>query len=376
MPEIEASLRRLLDRLAARPLHPHAVLEVQRGDGSVIFSGAQGRADAGGRPMTTDTPWFIASIDKTMTATVVLQLHEEGLLHIDDEMVEHLPRDVVAGIHVRRGNDHTPRISLRQLLGHGSGLADWLEDTPKGGKAFVEELRQRGDVGLELGTAMALVRRMTAHFAPRPVEQGGQRIRYSSTNYMLLNAIIEARTAKPLHEVFRERLFAPLGLRHTWLAGWHTAMDPTPAAADLWFGPGPLAIPKLVQSIHSLYSTGSDLIRFMRGIVQGTAFRKPDTYALMTARFNRFGFPKDKAALRNPSWPIEYALGLKRFQIPRWLPPFRKMPAVIGHTGSTGSWLFHCPALDLYIAGTVDQGHAGAVPYRLVPNVLELMRKA
>jgi hypothetical protein len=34
-------------------------------------------------------------------------------------------------------------------------------------------------------------------------------------------------------------------------------------------------------------------------------------------------------------------------------------PAVIGHTGSTGSWLFQCPQLDLLLSGTVDQATAG-----------------
>lgn len=368
------TLRKLLEQLAAKRTHPHAIMEIQRGDGTVLFSDAAGMADASGRPMTTDIPWFIASIDKTMTATVVLQLHEEGLLHVDDKLVDHLPAAVVQGIHTLNGVDHVPAITLRHLLGHGSGLPDWLEDTPKGGKAFVEELVAQGDRELDLSEALDLVRRMKPHFAPRPLERGGQRIRYGSTNFMLLNAIIEERTGKVLHEVFRERLFIPLGMRHTWLAGWHEPLEPTPTPADLWFGAGPLPIPRLIKSIHSIYSTGPDLIRFLRAVVTGEAFRHAGTVERMTGTFNRFGLPTDMAALRNPGWPIQYALGIMRFQIPRWSPPFRHIPAVMGHTGSTGSWLFHCPELDIFLAGTVDQGTAGAVPYRLLPKLLALMR--
>jgi D-alanyl-D-alanine carboxypeptidase len=376
MSDITSRFQEILERLAANKAHPHAIMEIQRGDGSVVFSGASGMADADGRPMTTDTPWFIASIDKTMTATLVLQLHEEGLLHIDDKLVDHLPHGTVQGIHTLNGVDHVPTLTLRHLLNHSSGLPDWLEDGPKGGKAFVEELTTTGDRPLHLHDGMELVRRMKPHFAPGSEERSGQRIRYCSTNYMLLNAIIEKRTGQPLYEVFRSRLFAPIRMRHTWLAGWHEPLEAAPDPGMLWFGAGPLEIPQLIKSIHSIYSTGGDLIRFLRAVISGTAFHDPATYALMTGTFNRFGLPMDMAALRNPSWPIEYALGLKRFQIPRWLPPFRHVPAVIGHTGSTGSWLFHCPELDLYIAGTVDQGTAGAVPYRLIPKVLEVMRKA
>lgn len=373
MTDHETALRTLVEALAAKRAHPHAIMEIQRGDGTVLCRSAAGVADTSGRPMTTDVPWFIASIDKTMTAAVVLRLQEQGRLHIDDRLVDHLPAELVHGIHALRGVDHVPRLTLRHLLGHGSGLPDWLEDTPVGGRSFVQQLATHGDRPLSLSDAMDLVRRMTPHFAPQPVERGGQRIRYGSTNYMLLNAVIEASTGAPLHAVFRDQLFTPLHMHHTWLAGWQAPHDPTPAPAAVWFGPRPLPIAQLLQSIHGIYSTGPDLIRFLRALVTGAIFSSPDTVALMTGTFNRFGLPTDAAALRNPGWPIEYALGIKRFRIPRWLPPFRQLPAVNGHTGSTGSWLFHCTALDLYLAGTVDQGTAGAVPYRLLPKLLAMM---
>ncbi|MCX7786326.1 MAG: hypothetical protein N2442_01360 [Spirochaetes bacterium] len=95
----------------------------------------------------------------------------------------------------------------------------------------------------------------------------------------------------------------------------------------------------------------------------------------MTIHWNRFGFPASVAELRLPSYPIQYGLGIMRFELARGLTPFGKIPRVIGHTGSTGSWLFYCPMYDLYIAGTVDQIHAGAVPYRLIPTFLQILRK-
>jgi hypothetical protein len=67
---------------------------------------------------------------------------------------------------------------------------------------------------------------------------------------------------------------------------------------------------------------------------------------------------------------------MMRFKLPRWATPAAAVPAVIGHTGSTGSWLFHCPELDVYLAGTVDQATAGAVPYRFVPQVLTVLGRA
>jgi D-alanyl-D-alanine carboxypeptidase len=64
------------------------------------------------------------------------------------------------------------------------------------------------------------------------------------------------------------------------------------------------------------------------------------------------------------------------FRLPRALTPFRPVPEVVGHTGSTGTWLFHAPELDLFMTGTVNQITAGAVPFRLVPKVLRAAMEA
>ena len=93
--------------------------------------------------------------------------------------------------------------------------------------------------------------------------------------------------------------------------------------------------------------------------------------------WKRFGVPLDMAALRAPSSPIEYGFGMMRLALPRLYTPFRPIPPVLGHTGSTGSWLFHCPRYGLLLAGTVDEVSAGALPFRvIVPRVLRAVEDA
>jgi CubicO group peptidase (beta-lactamase class C family) len=199
---------------------------------------------------------------------------------------------------------------------------------------------------------------------------------------MLLVAIIEAVTGQPLHQVHEELLFRPLDLRHTWLAGYSRPLDPTPEPATLWVDNRPLEIPLMMRSVWGIYSTSEDTLRFLCALSRGNVFDDPATLALMQQRWNRFGFPLDRASLRLPSWPIEYGLGIMRFhdpflrilaRLPRVVMPIYPAPAVIGHTGSTGSWLFHCPQLDLLLSGTIDQARAGAAPYRLVPKILSVV---
>jgi CubicO group peptidase (beta-lactamase class C family) len=59
-----------------------------------------------------------------------------------------------------------------------------------------------------------------------------------------------------------------------------------------------------------------------------------------------------------------------RFQLSRALAGGLRLPTLVGHTGSTGSWLWHAPQLDLILAGTVDQTTAATVPFRPLPRAL------
>jgi D-alanyl-D-alanine carboxypeptidase len=364
----------LLDRLAARRDVPHAIAAVERGDGSLRWRGARGETRPGGPPATPGTPFFVASIDKLLTAAVVLQLAEEGRLGLDARLVDLLPAGLVASLHRMDGVDRTGAITVRHLLSHTSGLPDYLEDAPRGGRSLVDRITGEGDRGWSLEEALRAVREtLRPHFPPQPRDAARPRARYCDTNFLLLRAVAEAVAGPPFPRLVEDRLFRPLGMRHTWVAG-HAPLEPAPEPTALFAGDRPLEIPLALRSIGGVFSTTRDLVAFLRGLVSGAIFSRPETSALARARFLRFGLPFDRAAVRAPSWPIEYGLGMMRFRLPRLLTPFRPVPAVLGHTGSTGTWLFHCPQLDLFLCGAVDEVTAGPVPFHFVPRVLGALR--
>jgi len=376
-------LLRLLARLSSRRGIRHAVTAIETGDGSFQWSGVARGEATDGTPIHKNTPFFIASVDKLLTATVILKLREGGDVGLDEPISAYLPETLAGGIHRLDGVDYTGKITVRHLLTHTSGLADWLEDRPRRGRSLFERLTRDGDVELGIDELLRTVREeLVPHFPPQPVDAKRQKVRYCDTNFILLIAIIEAVTGRGLHEVHDELLFRPLKMRQTWLAGRSEPLDPAPAPAMLWAGDKPLEIPLMLRSSWGIYSTTWDMLTFLRALVTGAVFDQPSTAASMQQGWRRFGFPLDAAALRSPSWPIEYGLGIMRFhdpvlklmgRLPRGIRPLYPAPALIGHTGSTGSWLFHCPGLDLLLAGTVDQATAGAVPYRFMPKILKAL---
>jgi CubicO group peptidase (beta-lactamase class C family) len=182
--------------------------------------------------------------------------------------------------------------------------------------------------------------------------------------------IAEEVTGSSMGALHRSLLFEPLGLRHTWFPGDDPleAVDPP---ATPWLGDRPLRDrPRAFRSLGDLFATTSDVLRFGRALCSGDVFANRDTAELMRGRFRRFGIPRSAAAIASPSWPIEYGLGMMRFAPPRAATLGRRYPTLLGHTGSTASWLWWSPPLGLVLAGTADQTTRAALPFRAVPSAL------
>jgi D-alanyl-D-alanine carboxypeptidase len=124
----------------------NCVLSVMKGDGSFSWSGAAGIASQDKQiPMTKDTPIYIASITKLYTATAIMRLYEKGALSLDDPMAKYLPEGLIRGIHVYEGKDYSSEITIKQLLSHTSGIADYYTEKPKEGNSLFELFQQEPD---------------------------------------------------------------------------------------------------------------------------------------------------------------------------------------------------------------------------------------
>ncbi len=162
--------------------------------GKGIFIRQKGLADIDSRRKINDTDNFrIGSLTKSFTATVVLQLSDEGKLSLDDKLYKFFP-----------GVPNAKKITVRQLLSMTSGLYSYTE-IPWLEKKFMDDrftgFTPEGLVGI--GVAHK------PHFAP------GKGFNYSNTNYILLGMIIEKVTGNTLEREFKARIFNKLNLKNT-----------------------------------------------------------------------------------------------------------------------------------------------------------------
>lgn len=371
--EVVPRLEQLLHKVSSYNRVRHVVLGAAAIDGSWEWSNAAGEANPDGTPIAPDTPWFLASVTKLYIASVVLRLHEQGLIDLDAPIPGYLPDELKTGLHVQDGVDRTALITVTHLLAHATGLPDSLVEHRKGEQGLVTEIED-GDVNFTFEEAVERILSLTPHCPPSDLTRDRPKLRYSETNYQLLMVIAEQTTGQSMGDLHRELLLEPLGLRHTWFPGDQPSDEVDPPATP-WLGDWPLRDrPMALRSLGDLFSTTHDVLSFGRALFSGRAFADQATGRLMHRRFNRFGFPRSVASIASPAWPIEYGLGMMRFAPSRAMAMGRRLPPLLGHTGSTASWLWYSPPLGLLLAGTADQTAKAALPFRALPSALHGLR--
>jgi D-alanyl-D-alanine carboxypeptidase len=269
---MKASLQRQLDKLRTELGIPGISAAVLFEDGT-MWTGASGLADvAAKRPVTPDTPFAVGSISKTFTAALVVALAAEGRLDLDTSAIAYVP-----GIRI------DPRITVRQLLDHTSGLNDFFFH-PKIDAALLAEPGRRWLPADSLG------------YVGKPYFKPGKGYHYSNTNYLVLGMLAEAVGGAPVAEQLHRRFLDPLGLTSTTYEG-----SEPPAAApahgyrftgnslklppiDLTGASSIVPFPSVVTAAGaagSIATTAEDLVRWARALYGGDALGEPSLRAML-----------------------------------------------------------------------------------------------
>ncbi len=269
----------------------------------------------------------IGSITKTFVAAVVLQLAQEGLLKLDNSLNAYVPDFPDA-----------ENITIRHLLSHRSGIFDF-EFIP----GLVEKALQDPTKVWTWQEIIAAVVAQEPYFAP------GTGYKYSSTNFTLLGVIVEAVTGTSLDYEMRRRLFEPLGLTNTFLAG----SEEVPEGVIHGYGTLPdgtnfdiarlpnTAFDTATWATGSMVSNAGDLVRWAKALYggKGEVVNGKILDEMLTFETS-FG----------PAPSVLYGLGVFRYETPAG--------KALGHTGTWfgfSSRMMYFPDLDVTLVVLVNQ---------------------
>ncbi len=211
-----------------------AILKTPDGNQTVKYgTGVRGQDS----PVDTVEHIRIGSNTKTMTGTVILQLAQEGKLALTDPVSKYRP-DVPNG----------DNITIEQLLDMRSGLFNYTETVELNQTLDDDPQKQwKPEELLALG------------FANPPYFPPGQGYHYSNTNIVLLGLIAESLDGKPLAQIFRSRLFGPLGLTGTSFPDTADSTIPAPHSQGYVYGTNmeTLTDPALPPAMQAAAKDGS-----------------------------------------------------------------------------------------------------------------------
>ncbi|PEJ07692.1 serine hydrolase domain-containing protein [Bacillus wiedmannii] len=244
------SIEQVIDKAADAKNIPGVIVTVKNGETSWAYASGEGNIERNHK-VDADSAFRIGSTTKTFVATVVLQLAGEKKLSLDDTVEKWLP-----GLIKGKGYDGS-KITIRQLLNHTSGIADYL--TPDLKEKLIENPSENYTAEQLISCALQL----------EPVKGWS----YSNTNMVIIGLIIQKVTGESYAEQIQKRIINHLSLKETVLPG--SSMDIPKKNARGYLNKGDKLVditlfnPSFANASGEMISTGEDMTTFFRALLGG-----------------------------------------------------------------------------------------------------------
>lgn len=271
-----------------------------------------------------DRPFHVASIGKVATAVLMMQLIDD----LDTRVAHLLPRGTLDGLFVVNDTDHASEVTVRQLLDHTSGIADYFGGRTLSGPSVKELMLAEPDRFWHPVDLLDFTRTRQ-----RAVAEPDQRFEYSDTGYIVLGLLIEQLSGRQFHDLLNERIFAPAGMDDSYLMLRSAAAKGARAIAPAWLDDTEVSAFSSLSADWSgggIVSTLDDLARFSSALHSGELVSASQLAEMQRAR-NRF----------RPG--IHYGTGLMQVRFHEFFFTLRGLPRPTGHIGVLATHLFFDP---------------------------------
>lgn len=312
------------------------------------FTETYSTGEEDGRPVESDQPFHIASVGKAFTTTLIATLIEARELDLTDKVVDILGLELLEGLFVYKGNDYSEEVTVKQLLNHTSGIADYFEDDAVGMKKLTELVVEGPS---RFFTPIDLINYTRDY--QEAVGKLGDRFHYSDTGFIILGLIIESVTHQTFDQVLHERLFTPLEMNDTYLMFYSEPVNGKRDIADIWLEGTEISE---FQSLSvdwaggGIISTLGDLSIFVRALNKGKIVSDETL-----DQFYQFDYKFMTG--------LHYGNGFMEYHFGEYFPTLKALPKYRGHMGILGTHMLYDKESDgVYISsfGSTDYS-AGSV---------------
>jgi CubicO group peptidase (beta-lactamase class C family) len=237
-------------------------------NGEIVFEDYRGLINFKTKePITSNSPFHIASVSKTFTATVILHLMEQGKIQLDDPVEKYLLNFPYA------------HITIKNLLTHRSGLPkydhfmDGTRSEPyyvknKKGKKIKKYKIYKTNPDLEgFPNNEELLQYMIRSHPPIEASPN-RRYSYSNTNYAMLALIVEKITKMTFPDYMKDSVFTVLGMKNSYI---FSIKDTAHYVPSYNYNKAPFPLEKLdcIYGDKNVYSTVRDLLLWDKALYEG-----------------------------------------------------------------------------------------------------------
>ena len=306
MEQLQSFIKLLINKNGSSPIYNCTVF-INDAKRNIYYNEVFGQMDNFGGELSDNCSFRIGSITKTFTATIILQLMEEGVLNLEDnylDCIKYSSRKLFEKLILVESVNYSNSITIKNLLQHRSGIRDYYADDSR----FLDYILNFPDYQWDWKTIMH--KYFEYRLNERGVFQPGEDFYYSDTNYLLLAVLIEDLTNISFHENLEKRILNPLCLEDTYLEFYQEPKG-TNQIVYPYYG---LNYLKNINTSFDwggggLISSTKDLDLFIRSLLSGELFKNIETLQLMIS------FEDENKGVHSKKSRISYGLGLQQKQI-------------------------------------------------------------
>jgi D-alanyl-D-alanine carboxypeptidase len=335
-----------------RPVHNFLIYAKNEKTGLEISKGI-GTIGRNNTEIEADYQFNIASITKTLVATIILQLEEEGKLSVNDKAGKYLKGIGFlrfGEIHRLNDTSYANEITIKNLLQHTSGIADIFTDAATRFNISVLLHKRR-----QYTTEMIINKFYKLKLNKKPFNKPGQGYHYSDINYMLLGFIIEQITEKSLAQAIRDRILVKLNMNDTYFEYYEPERG-SGKRIDAFLNK--INMTKKINTSYEwagggLVSTTKDMATFIESLFKLELFQRPETLTKM------IDFSNTK------KYGSSYGMGIYEYKL--------NGKVFYGHGGFYGSILAYDPIDKITFSANIGQANPPYDAGKLVEELMDII---
>ncbi len=298
-----------------------------------------------------------ASVGKLMTAVLVFMAIDQSRLGLETKVQTILEPGMLDLLSIVSGEDHQGEITVRQLLGHLSGINDYFESKAFDGAMFINDVLKNPDTFWKPRDLVDFTRNRQNAVA-RPDEK----FFYSDTGYVLLGLIVEAVYGMPFHQALELYILEPAGMNDTSLCFYGDRFDPEALAPLLINGVDVHLFTSLSCDFSGggLSTTTQDLMKFLEHLQQGrlVSTQSLGQMAAFTHRYRQ---------------GLYYGLGMMQTRFEEFFFLLKNLPRLQGHLGVTGVHAWYDPMSKATFVMNVGNTRDMVMSFRLLIQILQMV---